>query len=290
MRFMHLRWLYFSLSAILIVISMFSLLSWGLKPSIDFVGGNLWEISFSQKAAMEKVAGSLGSSEKLLSVQELGGGEFLIKSTHDSGELKQEWEKVLEEEVGEFSELRFESLGPSLGQELLVKALTGVLIAALSILLYINLRFKSFKFGVCAVLAMLHDSLILVGSFSLLGHFMGIEVDALFVTAFLTILSFSVHDTVVVYDRIRELKKIYGKSSVTDVADMAVGETLVRSINNSMTIIFVLASLFLLGGESTRWFGLALLIGTVLGTYSSTFTAVPLLVVWERLINKKKVR
>ena len=156
MRFMHLRWLYFSLSATLIAISIFSLISWGLKPSIDFVGGNLWEISFSEKMEEAKLIGSLGQTDKLLSVQELGGGEFMIKSAHDGGELKSEWEKAIREDLGEFTELRFESLGPSLGRELLMKALTGVLIAAFSILFYINLRFKNFKFGVCAVLAMLH--------------------------------------------------------------------------------------------------------------------------------------
>jgi len=288
MRFMHLRWLYFSFSLTLIVISLFSLFFWGFSPSIDFAGGNLWEISFSEPTTEQKVVEALGQTDKLLSIQQLDENDYLIKSAHDVSDLKLEWERALTDRLGQFTQLRYESLGPSLGKELLTKALTGVLIATFSILLYINLRFKSFKFGVCAVLAMFHDSLILLGAFSLLGHFFAVEVDSLFVTAFLTILSFSVHDTVVVYDRIRELSKTHSKNMVTDVADMAVEETLVRSINNSMTIIFVLSSLFLLGGESTRWFGLALLVGTVLGTYSSTFTAVPLLIVWEKLTSKKR--
>jgi preprotein translocase subunit SecF len=285
---MHLRWLYFSFSLTLIAISLFSLFFWGFSPSIDFAGGNLWEISFSEPTTEQQVVEALGQTDKLLSVQQLDENDYLIKSAHDASDLKLEWERALTDRIGQFTQLRYESLGPSLGKELLTKALTGVLIATFSILLYINLRFKSFKFGVCAVLAMLHDSLILLGAFSLLGHFFAVEVDSLFVTAFLTILSFSVHDTVVVYDRIRELSKTHNKTMVTEVADMAVEETLVRSINNSMTIIFVLSSLFLLGGESTRWFGLALLIGTVLGTYSSTFTAVPLLIVWEKLTSKKR--
>jgi preprotein translocase subunit SecF len=288
MRFIHLRWLYFSFSLILIVISLISLAFWGFSPSIDFAGGNLWEISFSESTTKQQVVDALGQTDKLLSVQQLDENDYLIKSAHNASDLKLEWERALSNSVGQFVQLRYESLGPSLGKELLTKAITGVFIATFSILLYINLRFKSFKFGVCAILAMFHDSLILLGAFSLLGHFFAIEVDSLFVTAFLTILSFSVHDTVVVYDRIRELSKTHSKALVTDVADMAIEETLVRSINNSMTIIFVLSSLFLLGGESTRWFGLALLIGTVLGTYSSTFTAVPLLVVWEKLASKKR--
>lgn len=287
MKFIRYSWIYFSLSLTLVLISLFSLSFWGLKPSIDFAGGNLWEISFSEPTSQQKISQALEDSNKIISVSELSNTDYLIKSTHDANSLKTEWEKLLEENVGQFSQLRYESLGPSLGKELLAKALTGVLIASLSILIYINLRFKNFKFGVCAILAMLHDSLILLGSFSLLGHFFGIEVDSLFVTAFLTILSFSVHDTVVVYDRIRELGKINHQSQVAGIADMAIEETLVRSINNSMTIIFVLLSLFLLGGQSTRWFSLALLVGTILGTYSSTFTAVPLLVVWERLSQKK---
>lgn len=287
MKFIRFSWVYFSLSLVLALVSLFSLFSWGLKPSIDFAGGNLWEISFDQSTSQQKVVEALGETNKLISVSQLSKTDYLIKSTHDAGALKPEWEKLLGENIGQFSQLRYESLGPSLGRELLAKALTGVLIASLSILLYINLRFKSLKFGVCAVLAMLHDSLILLGCFSLLGHFLGIEIDSLFVTAFLTILSFSVHDTVVVYDRIRELGRVHNQSQVIGIADMAIEETLVRSINNSMTIIFVLLSLFLLGGQSTRWFALALLIGTVLGTYSSTFTAVPLLVVWEKLSQKK---
>ena len=148
-------------------------------------------------------------------------------------------------------------------------------------------RFKSVKFGVCAVLAMLHDTLVLLGSFSLLGHFLGVEVDTLFVTAVLTILSFSVHDTIVVYDRIRESLKLHRQADFTHTVNSAVTTTLTRSVNNSMTIIFMLLSLFLLGGPTIHWFILALLIGTISGTYSSTFTAAPLLVVWENLQKKK---
>ena len=135
---------------------------------------------------------------------------------------------------------------------------------------------------------MLHDSLVLLGSFSLLGHFFGIEVDVLFVTAVLTILSFSTHDTIVVYDRIRELSHKNKGVAYVDLINQAVTETMVRSLNNSLTIIFMLIALFLIGGETTKFFSLALLIGTITGTYSSTFTAAPLLVVWEKVFNKKK--
>jgi preprotein translocase subunit SecF len=136
---------------------------------------------------------------------------------------------------------------------------------------------------------MLHDSLVLLGTFSLLGHFMGVEVDTLFVTALLTILSFSVHDTIVVYDRIRELKKKHGYLEFEDIVNRAVVETMGRSINNSLTIIFMLLAMYLLGGDTTRWFIFALLVGTISGTYSSTFTAAPLLILWEKILSRRRL-
>ena len=135
---------------------------------------------------------------------------------------------------------------------------------------------------------MFHDTFIVLGVFSLLGHFANIEVDTLFVTALLTTLSFSVHDTIVVYDRIRESLKRHPKAAFEDIVNLSVAETLGRSVNNSLTIIFMLVALFLLGGVTTRWFVLALLIGTISGTYSSTFTAAPLLVVWENWLQRRK--
>ena len=164
----------------------------------------------------------------------------------------------------------------------------AIILAAGFILGYVAWRFKDPKFGICAILAMFHDSLILLGSFSLLGHFFKIEVDTLFVTAVLTILSFSVHDTVVVYDRIREFQRVFPQVSFEDLVNKAVTETLSRSVNNSLTIIFMLVALLLLGGETIRWFVAALLIGTIAGTYSSTFTAVPLLVIWAQMARRRK--
>ena len=144
------------------------------------------------------------------------------------------------------------------------------------------------KFGVSAILAMLHDTIILLGTFALLGHFVAVEVDILFVTAMLTILSFSVHDTIVVYDRIRETSKRSSGLPMIDIANRAVTETMVRSLNNSLTIIFMLVALFLMGGVTIKWFVFALLVGTITGTYSSPFVAVPLVVTWEELRKKMK--
>jgi len=285
-KFLKYNWLYLLVSGILLAVSVFSLVKWGLEPSVDFRGGNLWEISFEQPLDQEKWMGFIKEKPEVTETQKIGTGNWLIKSSHTDLETKNSWEKEIEEGFGVFKELRFESLSPSLGKELLIKTLVSIVLAILGILIYVSFRFANKSFGVCAILAMLHDSLILLGSFSLLGHFSGVEVGSLFVTAVLTILAFSVHDTVVVYDGIRKLTRAYPKASFEQVADLAITQTLVRSINNSMTIIFVLLALFLLGGETTRYFSLALLIGTVLGTYSSTFVAVPLLSLWEKVFRK----
>jgi preprotein translocase subunit SecF len=162
-------------------------------------------------------------------------------------------------------------------------------VAAGAILLWVALQFKSLKFGASAIIAMFHDSFILIGTFSLLGHFMQVEVDFLFITALLTTLSFSVHDTIVVYDRIRESQKVHA-GDLKDLANRAISETMVRSLNNSFTIIFMLVALVLLGGTTIKWFAVALFIGTILGTYSSPFVAVPLLVTWDEIIKKIRRR
>jgi len=196
----------------------------------------------------------------------------------------------LEEKYGEIEEKRFGTVGPTLGKELLIKTLTAIVIVSGIITLYVWKQFSELKYGVSAILAMFHDSLILLGAFSLLGHFYGVEVDVLFVTALLTTLSFSIHDTIVVFDRIRELRHRNQRLNLEQVVSAAVIETLSRSINNSVTIILMLLALVLIGGESIRWFAVALLIGAITGTYSSTFTAAPLLLLWESVRKKFKNR
>ncbi len=256
---MKYRWLYLVISGSIILSGVFSLLKWGLKYGVDFTGGTLIEYKFP---------GSRSQTFKYPPMDE------------------KELEKIrLDFKNQKAQEVRFENVGPSIGPELIKKTITAIIISATGILLWISLRFKSFKFGLSAVLGMLHDSLVLIGSFSLLGHFLGVEVDFLFVTALLTILSFSVHDTIVNYDRIREIKKKYG-GELYDVANEATSETMVRSLNNSFTIIFMLLALILLGGETIKWFAVALLIGTVSGTYSSPFVSVAILVTWDRLEKK----
>lgn len=292
MRFMCFKWFYFLISAIVIIPGVFSLLTWGLRPSIDFTGGTLLELEFQKPVSGEtiSVVKKVVEDQKisLSSIQSSGEKRILIKTKPiDREEVSSIIGEVAQKVGDKPSELRFDTVGPLLGKELITKTIVGIILASSFILLYVWKQFKEPMFGVCAILAMFHDSLVLLGIFSLLGHFAGVEVDTLYVTAVLTILSFSVHDTVVVYDRIRESTKKYPSLPFEALADKAVTETLSRSINNSMTIILMLIALYLLGGNTIKWFVFALLVGTVSGTYSSTFTAAPLLVAWNQLKKRK---
>jgi len=275
-------WLYFAISAIVIIPGIYSLVVWGLKPSIDFTGGStiVWH-TLIEESALRDIAKSNN-----ITIRELSNLNDTYTLT--TNPLTKDAYQQFKAKVIDAKELTYDTVGPSLGAELIQKTFAAVALAATLILLYIAYRFKSLKFGVSAILAMLHDSLVLLGIFSLLGHFRGVEVDTLFVTAVLTILSFSVHDTIVVYDRIRELKKKHGYLDFDEIINRAVVETMGRSINNSLTIIFMLLAMYLMGGETTHWFIFALLIGTISGTYSSTFTAAPLLIAWDKFSHRKK--
>jgi len=285
--FMRFRKIFFLISALVILPGAVSLFLFGLQPSIDFTGGTLWELrgEFSDG----EIRGVFERRGLSFEIQSSGESQLLIKTVPLESDLHQDLLAELREEVGEIEEVRFETLGPRLGAELLRKALLAVALASLTILSYIAYRFRNFAYGAVAILAMLHDTAVLLGVFSILGVAAGVEVGTLFVTAVLTTLSFSVHDTIVVFDRIREIRSRSGLG-FEEAVNQAVAETLVRSLNNSLTIIFMLAALFFLGGETLRWFVFALLVGTVSGTYSSTFTAAPLLIVWENVSRKRNWR
>ena len=287
---MKFKWLYFLISAIVIIPGLVSLLMFGLKPSIDFTGGTLLEYRFDKEINPQEMSDVLQEeNDEVYSIQVSGEKTYLLRMPTLEKERALAVKNLLAEKFGgKPQEIRFEVVGPTLGRELMIKTIVAIILAAGFILGYVAWRFKNAKFGVCAILAMFHDTLVMLGSFSLLGHFCGVEVDTLFVTAVLTILSFSVHDTVVVYDRIRESQKLFPKASFESLVNKAVTETLSRSLNNSLTIIFMLIALLLLGGVTVKWFVAALLIGTVSGTYSSTFNAAPLLVLWEKLSQRRK--
>lgn len=255
------RWLYLLISGTVIICGFISIAKWGPKFGVDFTGGTLIEYQFPN-------------------------GD---KKVERYGQIKEEELNKIREDFSKkgAKEIRLESVGPTIGSELVKKTLYGLLLSTSIILFWVAYQFKSIKFGISATLATLHDALVLIGVYSILGHFFGAEIDFLFVTALLTIISFSVHDTIVVYDRIRELHKKTG-GDIQDLANTALSETMVRSVNNSFTIIFMLLALILMGGDTTKWFAVALLIGTISGTYSSPFVAVPILVTWDELGKKIK--
>jgi preprotein translocase subunit SecF len=290
MNWMKYRKIYFGVSGVFIIASIFGLVSWGLKLGVDFRGGAIIEYRLDSSISTEKVSNLIEDKTiEISSISKTGDDSYIFRLPPITQEEKEIIRTSLVTEYGEekVEELRYEVVGPSVGPELVQKTVYAILVAAGIILIWIALQFKSIKFGASAVLAMLHDSFILIGSFSILGFFLGAEVDFLFVTALLTTLSFSVHDTIVVYDRIRESQ---GKADggIYELANKAVSETMVRSLNNSFTIAFMLLSLLLLGGTTVKWFATALFIGTVLGTYSSPFVAVSLLVTWDEAEKKFK--
>lgn len=292
MNFAKYRNLFFGISLVFLIPSVFSLFTNGLVPSIDFVGGSVLEVEIisaedaTEQPTVEYVQEKVSQLYEVNSINQ-NQNRFEIQGTDISNDVKL---LTLENLATDYdvTELRFESVGPTLSQELLNKTLTALVLVAGIITLYVWKQFDEIKYGVCAILAMFHDSIILLGAFSFLGKYYGVEVDVLFVTALLTTLSFSIHDTIVVYDRIRELKRKHSGESFTTIVNTAVTETLSRSINNSVTIIITLSSLALLGGATIQWFAVALLIGAVTGTYSSTFTAAPLLLLWDDFVKKNK--
>ncbi len=287
---MKLRPVFFLISLSFLIPGIISLFLFGLQPAIDFTGGSLLELEVpvNKNLSREDFESVINQEYEINAVQKSGQNQYILRGKEVSNEQKDTLVQVIDESFPGTTELRFETVGPTLGKELMTKTITAILIVSGMITLYIAWRFDELKYGVSAVLAMFHDSLILLGSFSLFGYFFGVEVDVLFVTALLTTLSFSIHDTIVVYDRIREKSRKVTGVNYQDIVNAAVIETLGRSINNSITIIVMLLSLALLGGETIRWFSVALLIGAVTGTYSSTFTAAPLLLLWDDVQSKIK--
>lgn len=286
------KWFYFLISAIVIIPGLISLALWGLIPSLDFTGGTLMEVRFENNKSIAKteVIKKVVQSQKVEvgSIQYSGDNTFLLRTKPIDQKMNQKIQNELSKEYGPLKELRFETVGPTIGRETTKNALQAVIVASVAIVLFITFAFRkipkpysSVKFGVSAVIALLHDILVVVGIFSLLGHFYKVEVDSLFITALLTVMGFSVHDTIVVFDRIRENLRKNPRLSFGEIVNISITQTLVRSLSTSLTVLFTLFALLLSGGESIRWFLVALLIGIVSGTYSSIFNASPLLVLWE---------
>ncbi len=282
------RYYWFLLSLLVIVPGLVSLTLHGLNLSIDFTGGTLWELQMSrpvQPGEVRDVLAAHGYPDSTVQTSQDNVVLIRMKELKEGSPEKAELATALRERFGNFTELRIESVGPTLGTAIRNRAVLAVALASLGVLGYIAWAFRNtnnpFLYGIAAIIAMLHDVAVVVGTFSILGWLRGIEVDALFVTALLTIIGFSVHDTIVVFDRIRENLGRRAAPTFEEVVNYSVVQTLVRSLNTSLTVVFTLLALFLFGGETIRYFVLALLIGIVSGTYSSIFNASQILVVWE---------
>jgi preprotein translocase subunit SecF len=282
MNWLRLRFFSYAVSSLFILTGIVGLLLGGLKPALEFTGGSELTIeSDVETAALQEAVYSaeavLGENKRVLDIRTVQNQAIIVLDEINFEDKEVYLAQVQQKLNQPVTEVSFQTVGPAFSSELIIKTLYAIVLGIVSILLYLWWQFKSWRFGVAGILAMGHDSFILLGSFAWLGLLMGIKVDLLFVTALLTTLSFSVHDTIVIFDRIRELRLEKGRSHDEKwIINTAITQTLPRSLNNSLTIIFMLLALLLLGGESLRWFSLALLIGTITGTYSSTFTAVPL--------------
>lgn len=289
-RFSKYLWLYALISLTVLVPGIYSLVRHGFRQSIDFAGGTLVEYRTSKPVSVDVVErAARDASIDLVSVQQSRDSSILTRMKQEPKERISTLTQRIEELASVSAViLRNETVGPTLGAELLRKALFAALLAISAILLYVAWAFKNIRFGVAAVIALMHDLLVVLGMFSLFGYYLGIEVDTLFVTAFLTTMSFSVHDTIVVFDRIREYIRRDRNRPFDEIADMALTETMNRSLTNSFTIIFMLVALILMGGETIKWFVMALLIGTVSGTYSSPFVATPILILWHKWDKQKR--
>ncbi|MBA4420654.1 MAG: protein translocase subunit SecF [Anaerolinea sp.] len=283
------RYLFFLISLLIIIPGILALIFWGLPLAIDFTGGSMLEVQFPAGKALStteviEVYNQLGISDPW--VQSSDNDILVIRSIQIEETTKTAIVTAMADKSGTVPTiLRFDTVGPSIGKEVAARAAGAVAAAALAILIYITFAFRgvphAFRFGAAAIIAMVHDILVIVGIEAILCYYLGWEVDSLFLTALLTVIGFSVHDTIVVFDRIRENSNIYRKLPFETVVNHSIVQTMDRSINTSLTVMLTLLALTLFGGTTIRHFVLILLIGVFSGTYSSIFNASPILVVWE---------
>lgn len=296
------RKIFYAISGILTALSIWVFFIWGLNLGIDFKGGSVVEVSYSEarpeidviKENLDKL--SLGN----YLLQPAGADDYILK-----GRVINDAERPLIEEAFSLKNTkkieikRFNSVGPVLGKDAATKSITSIFIVMFCIVIFITFAFRkvsepvsSWKYGFIAIIALLHDVIVTTGVFAVLGHYYGYEIDTLFVTALLVVLGFSIHDTIVVFDRIRENLSLSRGSKEKKLFDKIVGEsvsqTFTRSINTSLTTVLALVALYIFGAESTKHFSLALIIGIAIGTYSSIFLGSTLLVTFEKWQSRKK--
>lgn len=295
------RIIFFCITGALVIASLVSVAVFGLKYSTDFTGGVLAEFSYASRPASADLSQALDKAGiKGYSLREAGEKDYILRSPVLTPAQRDALPQTLSlDGKSPVTISQYTEVGPTIGTELRRKALLAMSLVLLCILLFIAFAFRkvsqpvsSWVYGLIALVTLLHDVIIPVGFFALLGHFVGAEVDTLFVTAVLTVLGFSIHDTIVVFDRVREnlaINKERGKKEpFEETAGRALNQTFVRSINTSLTVLFTLLVLYFIGPASTEYFALTLLVGIIAGTYSSIALATPLLVVAERYLAKRK--
>lgn len=287
------RILWLSIAGIYTLVAVISIISFGLKFGIEYTGGSLLEVEY---AGQRPETSALLARLETLDIRDAeikpAGEKGMILRFRDVDEgMHQKILAELKKDDAKLSERAFESIGPVIGEELRTKSLWALVIALLLICTYITTVFRkvsfpvsSWKYGVVALVTLLHDVPFVLGAFALLGKFGGIEITSSFIPAVLTVIGFSVHDTIVVFDRIRE-NLMKHRGHFDEIVNLSINQTIVRSLNTSFTVILVLLAIFFFGGESLKYFALALILGIGIGTYSSIFIASPLLVIWH---NAKK--
>ena len=280
------RSLFLIISEVIILIGIIALVVFGLKPGIEFSSGSMLTVSFEQEvdhSELEQELVNLGYTNAI--VQGIGESDFLIRTPELSGEDKAALEDALSARFGSLSEREFHSVSPMVATETARNAAIAVAVAAVFILLYITLAFRRmprpFHYGVCAVIALVHDVVVVLGIFSILGAILNWEINLMFITGVLAVIGYSINNTVVVFDRIRENLKRGMSADFESVVNSSLVETLSRSMNTSLTTLFVVLALLLFVGASIQNFAIVLLIGIIAGTYSSLFVAPTLLLVWQ---------
>jgi len=288
--FLKYKKIYFVFSGILVLFSLVSLAVFGLEAGIDFTGGSILEVEYKDsRPSNEEIKGALANlGLKEIRVQPSGEQGDILRMKDISEETHQ---KILEElrKDNELEELKFESIGPVIGRELKNKTKVVAVLAALAILIYITFAFRkvskpitSWQYGVASLLALFHDILIPLGVFAVLGKFYSVQITIPVITALLIVIGYSINNTVVVFDRIRENLIKNRNLDFAEIVNLSLNQTLARSINTSLTTLFVLFAIFFLGGATLKYFSLALILGLICGTYSSLFLASPLLVSWSK--------
>lgn len=298
-RIIQKRNIFLSISGVLAAASIVALFIWGLNFGVDFTGGSFLEAGYSNyQPSITEIQDALKDTNiQGLTVQPTNDHSFVLRFKEVSEETHQEILTKLGaltngQPGASFTEMRFDFVGPSIGQELKSKSFNASILVLIMVILYISLAFKrvsrpisSWKFGVACVIALIHDILITLGVFAVLGHFYGIEINTPFIAAILTVLGYSVSDTIVVFDRIRETLPKSNDDFETTI-NSSVNQTIARSINTSFSAMLALSAILVFGGNTIKDFALALLIGIFVGTYSSIFIASPILVIWNNMMHK----